>query len=477
MIGALFLGYIVIRALHVGAVYDEVMTIETAEKWQFWDILINRGSRHANNHVLNTLLVKSFFYIGNVSLFWARLPNVISFAFYAYFLYKIALRNLSTAVGIGLFVLALANPFLLEFFGLARGYGLSIAFMMGSLYFASEDFKSPSVRKFLASIFLAGLSAVSVFSMLYFFLALTFILNLVPVFRKDAASLKKGLGISCSVGAIFLCFILPVVFRLHKYGQLYYGGVHDFYNDTLFSLAKYSLGSLGNESNVYLALNFLLLSLGVTVSAALFFKREWISLRNVFVGLTTFLVVTIVAAYYLAGARYPIDRVALFLYPLLVILFCFCLNDLGGYLRGGVISLLVLACGINFTLNANFYKVGVWDYEAHTRQILEKVNEEGRRTGRTVNLVCSTVLGKVVEYYVNSCNYSYVHVLGEGAGAVSYADIDFYILFSREFEPLEEMKDGLSDPWREFLNPYKKDVFLEYPKEDIYVLTNFRTSD
>ena len=79
--------------------------------------------------------VFAFFVFGNHSLFIARLPNIIAFVVYAYFAYRFADHLLYFFSGMALFILLLFNPFVLEFFSLARGYGLAMAFELGSLFY------------------------------------------------------------------------------------------------------------------------------------------------------------------------------------------------------------------------------------------------------------------------------------------------------------------------------------------------------
>jgi len=141
--------------------------MQGARDLSFLEIL-SEGHPTANNHVLNSLLIKALFSLGASSLAIIRLPNVLSFILYLYWGYKISVGKLSPVLGLGCFTLLICNPFLLDFFGLARGYGLSLGFMMGSLYFGAEFFESRSTSSLIKALLLASLSVLSVFSMIYF---------------------------------------------------------------------------------------------------------------------------------------------------------------------------------------------------------------------------------------------------------------------------------------------------------------------
>jgi len=257
LIGVIFFLYISTRAILLGATFDEIMTIEGPVKLSFLGMFL-KFSPLANNHLLNTFLIKILFSVRNESLFIARLPNVLSFILYAYFGYKITFKNLSTLLGLGCFLLLLSNPFLLDFFSLARGYGLSLSFLMGALYFGSEQFKSPSTSTLSKSLLFASLSVISVLSMIYLWLCLAALLSLVPLLKKDLAFFGKSLFLSSLFGAGLLCIISAPILRLIDAHALVYGGNTSFYSDTLLSLTKYSLYHFETTRATHLAKKLIL---------------------------------------------------------------------------------------------------------------------------------------------------------------------------------------------------------------------------
>jgi hypothetical protein len=122
------LGYSTFRAYHLSFTHDESLTYSFVAGDPLW-----RGT--ANNHPLNTRLM-TWMYRWLGQLEWhLRLPNVLAHVLYLTFglLLLGGLRSLWTkALGFALFNL---NPFLLDFFGLARGYGLALGLSMASLFF------------------------------------------------------------------------------------------------------------------------------------------------------------------------------------------------------------------------------------------------------------------------------------------------------------------------------------------------------
>jgi len=92
----------------------------------------------ANNHVLNSLLMRLSTSLLGVSNFSLRLPAVLGAALYitaAYVLVRLMTRSLPLAWG--LLVCLVSNPFVMDYLVAARGYSLALAFLMAALAYAA----------------------------------------------------------------------------------------------------------------------------------------------------------------------------------------------------------------------------------------------------------------------------------------------------------------------------------------------------
>lgn len=104
-----------------------------------------------------------------------RLPNVLAFLVYSYGTWIIVKRANAIWIGLAGIVFILINPFALEFFSLARGYGLSLSFtvLAFALFIQSRESDTRTNRLHLyvgvASFFavLANLNAINFILMLY----------------------------------------------------------------------------------------------------------------------------------------------------------------------------------------------------------------------------------------------------------------------------------------------------------------------
>ena len=89
----------------------------------------------ANNHLLNTLFMRLSSDVFGNSAFSLRLSNLTALLLYVYSAAQIVRRTSHNAVyaALGMIVLCL-NPYVLDFFALARGYGLGLGLMFFSIY-------------------------------------------------------------------------------------------------------------------------------------------------------------------------------------------------------------------------------------------------------------------------------------------------------------------------------------------------------
>ncbi len=140
--------------------------------------LFNFGSS-ANNHVLNTLLAKLFTLWGGNGELVLRLPNLLAYVVYLLFSFLILDRFIKNkaVVVCGILLLNL-NPYVLDFFCLCRGYGLSLGFLMPALFFfflfleKTAEGKQGGARHLQISFIAASLAVLSYFGLLNVYLSL-----------------------------------------------------------------------------------------------------------------------------------------------------------------------------------------------------------------------------------------------------------------------------------------------------------------
>lgn len=125
-------GFVAARAVLVPLTYDEAASYL---RYISQDFLAVFNFEVATNHFLNTLPTKLVSIIAGDSELALRLPSLAGYGLYLSFSVLI-LRSISERpVAIAGFVLLNLNPYLLDYFALSRGYGLSLGCLMGALFF------------------------------------------------------------------------------------------------------------------------------------------------------------------------------------------------------------------------------------------------------------------------------------------------------------------------------------------------------
>lgn len=468
IIGLLSFCYVLIRAISVGITYDEVWTMESFVSQSVIHI-INYTPSDANNHILNTLLIKLFLGFGNHSLFIARLPNVLAFILYAFYGYKIFYKYLPYFLGLCGFLLLLVNPFVLDFFSVARGYGLGLGFLMASIYFVLNYAKQAKTSDVLKTIGLGAIAVLCNFSILNYFISLVVTVNAMALYQNKRYNWKKTALSSLIISIILVAIIYEPIRKLKGNGNLYYGGNTSFYSDTLVSLAKYSFYSPVTNSIIFYALNIFLAVLISSVLISFLFNRTLNSLRNIILSISILSILSIVFQHYLFGTLYLIDRTALFFYPLFIVILYFSLNEFSTAIRFIISIILVSAFSINFFNNANLYKTAIWYFDAHSTEILNSINEKGKKQNRIIAIDFSWPFQSSFGYYVHQNKYPYIEIVKnkkdrEGINPKT----DYYIYLSRSLE-----KVGYDANNQKVLS-FKRDTLNQFAKEHIVVFENIR---
>ena len=226
--GVVILSILIIKAVLMQVTCDEAYTVQTLAPQPVWDLISYKDS-YTNNHILNTLLVKGLFSIFGMNHSLARVPNIAAFILYFYFIYRFSKKYISEDwVSLMFIVVMICNPYLLDFFALARGYGLAIGLMMGSIYFAARYLLDGNSKSLPLSILMAILSVYAQFAMLHFYLGLNllFVLFLLIHYfpNKNIKPLLHGLGIQAAGLVVLISLIyLPITAILKDNQIAYYG--------------------------------------------------------------------------------------------------------------------------------------------------------------------------------------------------------------------------------------------------------------
>lgn len=317
---ALLFAYILIRAYLLSLTWDEAFTFFEFVRHPSW-LPHDFNYMSANNHLLNTWLMKcSVFLFGDGELA-LRLPNVIASGFFFFWSARL-LKKLfeNNWFALAAFLALTLNPFVLDFFSLARGYGISLALMMGAVYqltvYIKED---PAVKRGLKIQFFLLFAILANLTMLHLFAAVTLILLIDQFYKKENSSRKTDLIKLLILPVLLLAVLFFYLQKLESSGAFFFGREIGTAIGTLHSLA---------ESAAYRNSNFLSPMFFVLVAfpVLLFFpllrkwknrtkdKNQYWSLVLLTLLLLSFL--TPVLQHILLGSNYLSGRTGIFLLPL-----------------------------------------------------------------------------------------------------------------------------------------------------------------
>jgi hypothetical protein len=357
--------YFIYRALTLSITSDEAIT------WQ--NHVITDGlfpaqpdRMNANHHLLNSWLMKIMVSLFGDSVISLRMPNVLAGLVYMGFAAAFA-RRMRPILGIVFFIALTAHPYVLQFFSLARGYGLSFAALVGGLYFAyrfwTEERSTARLVWMNLCFLLAVLSNLNCSFFIFPFLGVHFLFLLLKEYDRN---LWMRLGISAAGLAIMLTIVFLYGQYLKKCDALFFGEPFDFWSGSISSLIHGMLMGAEWTSNALAGVKMfirivLFVSIAVTIFQLVRHKRMSFPgmLTVSFLGCVAF----IIAMFYLNDTLYPYQRTGLYLVPPFFIMWVLTLNEavnkwvVPSYILGAVTVVLALS---NIIINPSVSKTFEW---------------------------------------------------------------------------------------------------------------------
>ncbi len=386
---------VAVRAGGQSITADEALTYHSLLRGSFGKIFTSHYD--ANNHVLNTALCWLAIHFFGLTEFTFRIPALVGSILYFYAIFQLASTLFERQFLHVIAVLALAgNPYVLDFFTVARGYGLALAFLALALLAAVHIVSADQVDH--TRLFRAGLwSSLSVASNLAFlFPAAGLLLALMLVLLRYPGQQKRSAAALTVIDSawgpfLVLSFLILVIPLLTATPDAFYVGVKRWH-ETIASLV---IGSFFHNTEIPLfsswpaffwhvcdkttATYVPALAGAIVVGTSILLLRPG-SRRNLvplLVSLAFSLTVALVwFVHSVAHVKLPVMRTGvyfLFLFPLALLSF------LAGERRSAaqrlgwaylpVVVLLVLLYIPQFNAKATFD----WRYDASTRKFAEAI--------------------------------------------------------------------------------------------------------
>ena len=365
---------VVARSQLVGFTFDEVGAPAFAESFDW-----NRVTESAAVHLLNALFTSCIKRAGFHSDLAMRLPNTLSYV--AYLIAAIDLgRGLKRPLALLQFVLLTLNPFLLDFFSLARGYGLGLAAMLPSIAFAVRYLRTDRMSWCIASWLSGMLSVVANYTMLNFFIPLVLILLMITWHNGQQRSVRAMLvrgSIPAALTLAFFAALLPVLLDLREGGHFYFGGRWDLYSDTIASLGRcfgyHSRHSTAASIAFQVVFAWAILwSLWRTCTAV---RARAFAPASVIAGVLVLSLLSALSQFYLMGTPYPVERTALLYCPLVALCAAHGLAEFTWRWTRVPALLIGSAFVLHFATTVNFDRTYSWRFDSGSREVVDLVRE------------------------------------------------------------------------------------------------------
>jgi hypothetical protein len=251
--------------------------------------------------------------------------------------------------------------------------------------------------------------------------------------------------------------------KLKKQGNLYYGGKTDFYHDTLVSLAKYTFYSTTLDSFILILLNIFIIIFCSILVVSFIKKQKWFSEKNILLLILTLTILSTIVQFILLDTLYLIDRTALFLYPMIILVLGASLQtiNLKRITQTFVIS-LVFGFTLNFVKVANFSKTATWYFDSHSEEILDQMNSLAVKENKKFEIDYSWPFQSSLGYYFRKNNYSNIRLTKKKYERKKiHREADFFIQL---LHPIEKVGFNVS-----FENKGQNKLYKEFKTENIKI--------
>lgn len=447
---------VLIRCITVPFAHDEVATFfYYIQSEQFLPFLSHVD---ANGHFLNSLLGWISFKLFGSSVIALRLPCLFAFLVLGYAVYKHCQTLNSLLAKIVLSTAFIFSFNILNFYSLCRGYGLSISFLVLSLYYFFNYLQNSKFSYVLKFVLFAQIALCANLTLVFTLLVTTGIIILFQIKSKQLFSIKNILLLIVNFGLIF--FWVKYAFYLQENGALYYGsGEHSYWETTFKSLID-TVFIPHFSVYIFILLSFLVLLVFWCIQ---FVKHRLKFLSGSQFGLSFFILVSLIIAFYLLKVlfhvNYPEDRTGLFFYILFILSIAYLLDEfeLKPFLAFYIFPAYFL---IHFALNINFGKHAWGFYETMPKEFFDILLSEQKKSARPI-----TIGGhRVLELFYTFYNYNNTEKLNHMTPPEFMSmNCDYYVAWKKDKPYYDKYYDeiAVAKYWNMVLLKRKVDIDRE----------------
>ncbi len=339
------------------------------------------GYVDANNHILNTDLAWIFSKLINSNPAILRLPNFLFFPVYFFYSLKITQKIENRFVRLTVFLGLIMTHSLFDFFGLCRGYGMSIALLIVSCFHLIRYFADGKLKDIVLVLFSSLLMVWANLSLLgtaYIFFAVIFVSQLISNNKTNKKILFSVITV-ISFGFI-LSFATWYAIHLRNIGKLYLGEEDGgFIKTTALTL----IDILFRTKSIYIFIlasiyTLLIISvsfLDLTKKGVAGYLKEPL---NLFALLFMGNISIIYVSHWFLGVVFPTERAGIYLFPVLLISLGFAADKfLVTFGRKATIYLVspLLLIPLHFVFSMNLDYAGAYRWESYPERYIRYIQK------------------------------------------------------------------------------------------------------
>lgn len=386
LLSSILFVYTFIKACILSITWDEAYSyLEYVRKGIFIQDQFDMMS--ANNHLLNTWLSIFFVKCFGVHEWVLRLPSLLAHLLFLIFSARLVSRFQTRWLVVSAFILINVHPYLLDFFSLSRGYGLSIGLMMTSIYYLYAFHNGYKNKDAWLSLFTGALSVLANYVTLNYVMALFAVLVMLYMYHAKQETSQKSTFWRNIVPAVvlfgvLLLVVVPMAFKLKEAGALFFGG-QGFWKDTIHSIVDRSFYEIGYSYWFQrIAKTYIFLTItGASVFVLIQIRKKNLSPNKLFL-ISMLLILamccaSIILQNQLLDTLYLIDRTALFLVVLFSVILVFFLNEWSAEKPRvaciAYVSAVLMSLHMGLAFNLKY--VLEWKLNADTKEMLSDLEK------------------------------------------------------------------------------------------------------
>lgn len=396
--------YVCFRAVSLDITHDEAYSFLNIKKFWYAQFLCN-----ANSHWINSAAMKVAVLTGNESNWALRWFSIVSSAGIFTLCYFWLRDFQNNALKISGFALVALNPFVLDYFVLARGYASGMFFEVLSLFMLIAAFRSGKNYLTRLALLSSALSTVANFNYFYFFLAFVLVYFYWLYFKNGFSFFKNNkfyFDSLLTLGTIFL--VLRALLFIKRCSNDFALGTNGFVKGLFASYLDGLIYKNYGENDPVLfnpAIVLCILVFGAAAVGILKYKQHNNPLYLISSVILSLISAAILFNHVAFGVLYPYYRSALPFFPLMIIVIVSALHHYfakAKWMNFVFIAFAVLLTG-NFLRNANSNTTFDFYHQSDSKIGFDNVEKLGaKKVGMS-----HEHYGVYINYYQASNKYSY----------------------------------------------------------------------